>query len=103
MSKIELQTPLLTADDKPMLETVDGKQTKIIVRLALMRALAGDADENGVPLKGEAKLEHYDLWKRIKTCKGDVFDCSPEDLVLLRKVCLGFPVLIAGQLRDLLV
>lgn len=105
MSKLDLSTQLLDADDGPLTDPPMGNKPalKVVLRTALMRALAADHDVDNSVLSSEKKLERYELWRKVKTSKGDVLEVNPEELVLLRHVVMGFPTLIAGQVRGLLI
>lgn len=105
MSKLDLSTQILDADDGPLMDPPVGDKPplKITLRIALLRALAADHDVDNSVLSAEKKLERYELWRKIKRSKPDVLDMNPEELVLLRHTVMGFPTLIAGQVRGLLI
>jgi hypothetical protein len=103
MAKIDLSQPLLDDEDKPMSDKIDGKDVPVLLSKALRRALLADVDGEGQPVRGEAKTERYELFLKIKMAPaGEPLELTPEELVLLRKVTLVYPTLVAGQIRAML-
>lgn len=96
--KLPLDTVLLNTDDTP---AKDEKGQDVTLRAALIRAALSEFDGDMSPLKGEAKLRRYDLYRAVKKGTADT-DFSPEDVVELRKAVLIYPPLTCGQIRDLL-
>lgn len=96
--KLPLDQVLLNTDDTPAKDET-GKE--VTLRAALIRAVLAEMDGDMQPVKGEAKLRRYDLYRSVKKATGDT-DFSPEDVVELRKAVLIYPPLTCGQIRDLL-
>ena len=96
--KLALDTVLLNTDDTP---ATDEKGQPVTLRAALIRASLMEIDGDGNPVKGEAKLTRYDLYRAVKKATADT-DFTPEQVVDLRKAVLIFPPLTCGQIRDLL-
>lgn len=96
--KLPLDVVLLNTDDTP---AKDESGKEVTLRAALIRAVLAEVDGDMQPVRGEAKLKRYDLYRSIK--KGTVdTDYSPEDVVEMRKAVLIYPPLTCGQIRDLL-
>lgn len=89
------------SDDDTQLKDETGKPATY--RTVLMKAAANEVDVEGVPLRGAAKMDRYDLYLRIKKNKGNFISFSIDDLAALHVGILGFPIVIAGQARDFLV
>jgi hypothetical protein len=100
MAKVDLSQRILDEDDKPMVDKIDGKDVPVILRKALTKALLADIDGDGQPVRGDVKVERYELFLKIKGATAA--ELTPEDLVLLRKCALVFPTLVAGQIRAML-
>lgn len=96
--KLALDQVLLNTDDTPAKDET-GKE--VTLRAALIRAILSEFDGDMTPLKGEAKLVRYSLYKAVKKAT-DKTDFNPEDVVELRKAVLIYPPLTCGQIRDLL-
>jgi hypothetical protein len=68
-----------------------------------IQALIGDVDEQGNPIKGEDKYKRYDMYTKIKrTPTPSMVPLTAEDIVYIKKCCLMFASIIAGQCRDFL-
>lgn len=104
MPKIELQTQLIDPEtDGPLTEKkADGSDLKLLMRVALLRALSVSVNSSGGPLSDDEKIRNYELWHRIKHTKGDIVEFTPEEIVVLRKCVMIYPTLLAGQVRALL-
>lgn len=96
--RLPLDQVLVNVDDTP---ATDEKGQPVTLRSALIRAILTDIDGEGAPVKGEAKLRRYDLYRAIKKAS-DETDFTPEDVVDMRKAILIYPPLTCGQMRDLL-
>jgi len=96
--KLDLNQVLFNTDDTP---ATDEKGQAVTLRAALIRAILSEFDGDMTPLKGEAKLVRYALYKAVKKAT-DNTDFAPEDVVELRKAVLIYPPLTCGQIRDLL-
>jgi hypothetical protein len=102
MPTIDLSQPIHNEDDSVTTEKDKaGKDAPVTLRTALRRALLSDTDEIGGRISGDAKVERYDLFLKLKN-GADAAELTPEEVVLLRKVVLVFPTLVAGQLRAML-
>lgn len=96
--KLPLDVVLLNTDDTAAKDE-NGKE--VTLRAALIRAVLSEFDGDMQPVRGEAKLQRYDLYRSIKKATHDT-DFTPEDVVMLRKAVLIYPPLTCGQIRELL-
>jgi len=96
--KLPLDLVLVNTDDTP---AKDEKGQEVTLRAALIRAVLSEFDGDMQPLKGDAKLVRYSLYKDLKKGTSDT-DFDPEDVVELRKAVMIYPPLTCGQIRDLL-
>jgi hypothetical protein len=96
--KLPLDVVLLNTDDTT---AKDEKGADVTLRTALIRAVLSEFDGQMQPLKGEAKLQRYDLYRALKKGTGDT-DFTPEEVVVMRSAALIYPPLVCGQIRDLL-
>lgn len=96
--KLPLDAILLNTDDTA---AKDEHGKEVTLRAALIRAALSEFDGDMNPLKGEAKLRRYDLYRAVKKGTADS-EFTPEDVVELRKAVLIYPPLTCGQIRDLL-
>lgn len=87
------------SDDDTQLKDEKGKLANY--RDVFLKGLASDVDDMGQPIRGEEKFKRFDMYMRVKTAHGRV-EFSAEDVVMLTKVVLVFPTLVAGQTRDFL-
>lgn len=96
--KLPLDAVILNTDDTPAKDET-GKD--VTLRAALIRAALSEFDEDRQPVKGAAKLERYDLYRKVKKAIAET-DFTPEEVVDLRKAAMIYPPLSAGQIRDML-
>jgi len=96
--KLPLDQVLVNIDDSP---AKDEGGNEITLRSALIRSVLAEVDGDMQPVKGEDKIKRYSLYRTIKKATPET-EFEPEDVVLLRKACLVFAPLSAGQIRELL-
>jgi len=87
------------SDDDTQLKDEKGKLSNY--RDVFLKGLAADIDEMGNPIRGEDKFKRFDMYMKFKTANGRI-DLSAEEVVMLTKVVLVFPTIVAGQSRDFL-
>jgi len=126
--KIDLDRQLVNPDGTPATEMIrEGDKAiekAVTVRYVLMNAMLSQVDGEGQQIRGEDKIRRYDLWVRLKKAvakgvmvpdpnpkaneRGEVTmvdggtEFEPEDITFLRRAVLMYPVLVVGQIREIL-
>lgn len=97
--RISLTQPFFNADDSP---ATDAATKKVMdLRWSLTQICLHEIGADGQPLRGEAKVKRYDLYRKIKKA-GEVISLTAEEISLLKDGALAFPTLVAGQTREML-
>jgi hypothetical protein len=89
--KLDLIAHILDHEDKP----IEENGAPVTVATALKRALLA------AETTAKDKLEHYELWLKVKAATAET-DFSVAEMALLDKVIAFFPTLIHGRLSHLL-
>ena len=96
---IDLTQTFTNADDSPALDAETKKP--IDLKHILIQACLTEASANGQPLPNEEKVKRYDLYRTIKKAEGTV-KLTAEDIALLKKAAGVFPILVMGQIHEML-
>ena len=100
MAKFDLSKTFENADGTPAV-AADTKQA-LDLRWALTQICLHEVSGNGEPVRAQAKVRRYDLYRRIKKAGCAAVELSPEDVTFMREAALVFPTLLAGQTREML-
>lgn len=85
-------------EGKPLKET--GTDAPITLRATAINGLLADFDQNGQPIRGDAKMKRFEVYMKIKTAPDPTaVELTPEDVALIREAVGVFSTLIAGQAR----
>jgi|SRR5882672_6864730 len=85
-------------DDKQLM---DETGQPVNYRKLLIRICAAEVDGQGQPIRGEAKMQRYEIYSKLKKATTSI-ELDSEETSLLISAALAFPTIVAGQVRDYL-
>lgn len=96
--KVDFGTVLKNLDGEPLLDGPDQKPVVLGKAIAMALAASLEEDKGDTP---DVKLKRWHLTNTV--WKGETAEISPEDATMIRtRVCKVTPLLVAGQVLDLI-
>jgi len=95
---IKVDTPLKNMEGAVMKDMIDGEAVDATLRMAMVNAILSPVEKES----GTEKVKKYELAKKIHNATDEV-ELSAEETTLIKgRVGEVFPVIIVGQVFDLL-